>query len=146
MNRSCGLDWIKDLLVSLDRPYAIVPVFNEIPIIYAPMYQFSTLYGFSIFHHELGHSVFKQFEGIGNNLNNVIIKHFEELKRSSGNLNPDQRNSRQKVIDYGIDYWVRGIKLNEIFCDIFASYACGPACYYSTVDTAIKNWRCIPPS
>ena len=82
MNRSCGLDWIKDLLVSLDRPYAIVPVFNEIPIIYAPMYQFSTLYGFSIFHHELGHSVFKQFEGIGNNLNNVIIKHFEELKRS----------------------------------------------------------------
>ena len=29
--------------------------------------------------------------------------------------------------------------MNEIFCDIFATYICGPAIYYSNVDYAIKT-------
>ena len=138
INDSCGLFWIKDILVSLDRPYAILPVFNEIPIIYAPMHQFNSLLGLPIFHHELGHSIFKQFGEIGENLNVVINDHFELLKRSSGSLTPDQKNIRDQNINSAIMYW-NIERLNEIFCDIFATYVCGPANYYSNVDTAIKN-------
>ncbi len=84
INESCGLDWIQDILVSLDRPYGILLIVKEIPIIYAPIQQFNTLSGLSIFHHELGHNVLAKFQEISANLLRIVNVHFNELKQSGG--------------------------------------------------------------
>ncbi|MTK10839.1 MAG: hypothetical protein F8N39_01580, partial [Clostridiaceae bacterium] len=112
-------------------------MFKEIPIIYAPIQQFNSLSGLSIFYHEFGHNVIAKFPEITTNLLRIVYTHYDELKQNVGIMNPQQRDQRNEQIGNAIRYW-DNTKLNELFCDIFATYICGPPYYYSNVDFAIK--------
>lgn len=135
--RRCGLSWIKDILVRLDGPHAIFPVLTDIPVIFAPPQQAMCLSDMAGVYHELGHNVFQRFKEIANNLAITVFQYFSELRQSIGPMSPEKRRERNRVIENAINYW-RIERLNELFCDIYASFVCGPAYYFSCVDMAMR--------
>lgn len=135
--RRCGLSWIKDLVVRLDGPHRTLPVLTEIPIIYAPPQQCVSLLDMAGLYHEWGHSVFQRFKEIADNLATTVSRYFSELRQSIGPMRPEKREGRERAIEKAINYW--GVeRLNELFSDIYATFVCGPAYYFSCVDIAIR--------
>ncbi len=135
--RRCGLPWIKDILVRLDGTHAIFPVLTDIPVIFAPPQQATRLSDMAGVYHELGHNVFQRFKEIANNLAITVYQHFSELRQSIGPMSPEKRRARNRAIEDAINYWSIE-RLNELFCDIYASFVCGPAYYFSCVDMAMR--------
>ncbi|WP_414469828.1 hypothetical protein [Methanobacterium sp. ACI-7] len=139
----CGLFWIKDITVSLDREYSIIPVQVEIPIIYAPPHQCNSIIGMSYFYHEMGHNVFQKFqEELSEGLFIDLNEYFNAIKSSISGLNADQQNKLDEMVKYGKNYW-NSQRLNELFCDIYAAFVSGPCYFYSSVDMVIK-WSNSP--
>ena len=133
----CGLSWVKDVLVRLDSHHATFPGITEIPIIFAPPQQGVSISDMTGVYHELGHDVFQRFEEIGDNLVTTVAQYFSELRQNVGPMAPQKRKERDHMIEDAIDYW--GVeRLNEIFSDIYATFVCGPAYYFSCVDIAIR--------
>ena len=132
-----GLSWVKDILVRLDGPYAVLPTLSEIPIIFAPPQQANSLLDMAGIYHELGHLVFQRFEEIADNLIETISGHFSEMMKEIGPMKPEKRTQREDAIKDAKDYWIIE-RLSEIFSDIYATYTCGPAYYFSCVDMIVK--------
>lgn len=134
----CGLSWIKDIMVHLDGPHRTLPVLTEIPIIYAPPQQSITLSDMVGLYHEFGHITFQRFKEIGDKLMATVSEYFLELRMSIGPMSPGKRKKRNRAIENATNYW--GIeRLNEIFSDIYATFVCGPAYYFSCIDIAIRT-------
>lgn len=133
----CGLYWIKDIAVRLDNQEAIISVITECPVIFAPPQRSVSLLDIAGLYHELGHNVFQMFPDIVESLANVISDHFTNLRQGVGLMDPSKRAERERDIDEAQIYW-NADRLNEFFSDIYATYICGPAFYYSSVDMAIK--------
>jgi hypothetical protein len=55
-------------------------------------------------------------------------------------MSPEKRSARNKMIDSALAYW-SAERLNELFSDIYATFVCGPAHYFSSVDVAIRIGR-----
>ena len=128
--RRCGLTWIKDILVRLDGPHAIFPVLTDIPVIFAPPQQAMCLSDMAGVYNELGHDVFQRFKEIADSLATTASFYFSEFRQSGSRMSPEKREERNRAIEDAITYW--GIeRLNELFCDIYASFVCGPAYYFS---------------
>jgi len=132
-----GLSWVKDILVRLDGPHAVLPTLSEIPIIFAPPQQTNSLLDMTGIYHELGHIVFQRFEEIADNLTETICRHFSEMMKETGPMRPEKRTQREDAIKDAKDYWIIE-RLSEIFSDIYATYICGPAYYFSCVDMIVK--------
>ncbi|MCL0095771.1 hypothetical protein M1O52_04540, partial [Dehalococcoidia bacterium] len=132
-----GLSWIKDILVRLDGSHATFPVFTEIPIIFAPPQQAATLLDMASIYHEIGHNVFQHFKEIGDELSKAISEYFSRLKKEVGPMSPMKQAEYEKNIEDAANYWAIE-RLSEIFSDIYATYICGPAYYFSCVDMAMK--------
>lgn len=131
ISKYCGLEWIDDIIVCLNRDYSTVPVKPNIPIIYAPPHQSSSLIGMTIFHHEFGHNVYTKFEEeIGRLLLNVVSKHFNHKSVTS----PEELRNRQ----FAMNYW-NNKRLNELFSDVYGCLIGGPSYYFACVDMVIKN-------
>ncbi len=135
----CGLSWVEDVLVRLDNHHAIFPAMTEMPIIFAPPQHVTSTSDMAALYHELGHDVFQHFPGIVQNLARVVFGYFSQLRLSIGSMSPEKRAERNKMIDDAIAYW--GERLNELFSDIYATFVCGPAHYFSGVDVAIRMGR-----
>ena len=132
-----GLSWVKDILVRLDGPYAVLPALFEIPIIFAPPQQANSLLDMTGIYHELGHIVFQRFKEIADNLIETISRHFSERMKEIGPMRPEKRTQLEDAIKDAKDYWIIE-RLSEIFSDIYATYTCGPAYYFSCVDMIVK--------
>ena len=132
-----GLSWVKDILVRLDGPHAVLPTLSEIPIIFAPPQQTNSLLDMTGIYHELGHIVFQRFKEIADNLIETISGHFSEMMKEIGPMKPEKRTQREDAIKDAKDYWIIE-RLSEIFSDIYATYTCGPAYYFSCVDMIVK--------
>lgn len=131
-----GLSWIKDIVIRLDAPYAFIGL-SEFPIIFAPPKQIETLIGIVFIYHELGHNIFQAFTTIGEDLIEEVLNYFKRLKESVGPIKPEKIFERNRVINEAEDYWNEG-RLNELFCDIFASYLTGPVYFFSCIDMSMK--------
>jgi hypothetical protein len=135
----CGFFWLKDIAVNLGGQLAILPKPTEAPVIIAPLQQASSLLEMPGLYHELGHDVFERFrEDIGKNLESLVHSYFNQLRNKSGLKTPDQKLKRNSQIDEALQYWSED-RLNEIFCDIFGTFACGAAHYISCVDMSFQS-------
>lgn len=138
--KRCGLFWIEDIAVTLDGPLATLPTPPEAPLIISPPQQAVSLLEMPGLYHELGHDVFQKFKEIAETLDTVVDSYFHELRQKSGLMAPDQKIERNRKIDEALQYWDTD-RLNEIFCDIFGTFACGVAHYISCVDMGLRSGR-----
>jgi hypothetical protein len=136
-SRRCGLIDIKDIVISLTSGHAVLPAMLSCPLLFAPPHQRHTLIDLAAIYHEFGHLVFQARREIRDRLTSVPTSHFQTLERAAGFLNPGEREERRKELNEATEYWTVH-RLDEIFCDIFATYATGPAHFYSSVDMAIR--------
>lgn len=136
--RAGGLSWIQNVVVRLDGPHAAVVTIPELPIIYAPPRHAASLADMPGIYHELGHAAFAQDSAIGVALRMAVASHFDELRRMSGQLNPDQRAVREDKLRAAEAYW-NDARLAELFCDVFATVVCGPAHYASFADLGLRH-------
>ena len=136
----CGLSWVEDVLVRLDNHHAIFPTMTEMPIIFAPPQHVTSTSDMAALYHELGHDVFQHFPAIVKNLARAVLVYFSQLRLSIGSMSPEKRSARNKMIDDAIAY-LGDQRLNELFSDIYATFVCGPAHYFSSVDVAIRMGR-----
>jgi hypothetical protein len=137
---SCGLSWVKDMIVRLDGAHATLPIATliETPLIIAPPQQAISLLDWPGLYHELGHNVFENYSAIGAALSQVVSKFFTEFRQQAGPMSPVQHAERQRALQQAERYWSVG-RLNELFCDVFATFTCGPAHYISCIDLALRN-------
>lgn len=135
-----GLSWIKDILVRLDGGHATLSVFDETPIFIAPPQQYVSLIDAPGIYHEFGHNTVCRFKNIIQILLVAVNNYYHSLQQKAGPLSPAQQKERQRFINAAIDYW-DDMRLEELFCDIYATYVSGPAHYYSCVDMALREER-----
>jgi len=138
--KRCGLFWLEDIAVNLDGHLAIVPTPPEAPLIIAPPQQAVSLLEMPGLYHELGHDVFQKFHEIAENLDTSVYLYFNELRQKSGPITPERKIERNQQIGEAVQYWNTD-RLNEIFCDIFGTFACGVAHYISCVDLGLRSSR-----
>jgi hypothetical protein len=136
--KRCGLFWLKDIAVNLDGQLATVPTPPEAPLIIAPPQAAVSLLEMPGLYHELGHDVFQNFPEIAENLGTSVYLHFNELRQKAGPITPERKIERNQQIDQAVQYWNTD-RLNEIFCDIFGTFACGAAHYISCVDMGLRS-------
>jgi len=134
----CGFFWIKDILVNLDGQLATVPTPPEAPLIIGPPQQAVSLLEMPGLYHELGHDIFQKFGEIASKLDTIVYSYFNNLRQKSGLITPEQKYERNCKIDQAVYYWDKN-RLNEIFCDIFGTFACGVAHYISCVDMGLRS-------
>lgn len=133
-----GLNWISDLLVRLSRDLAILSSLRgdtSIPVLFAPPNQHESFLSLPGVYHELAHSAERQFPRIIVRLRQVIVQHYNEERTKVGPLPPKILPQSLREIDLAESYW-DDLQLAEIFCDVFAGYACGPSNLLSMIDLA----------
>lgn len=133
----CGFSSIREILVSLSGGHAILSALPVSPLLFVPPHQVVTLLDIAGIYHEFGHVAFITHQQIGDVLTQTVTGHFRALEQAAGFLSPDERAKRHDQIRKAEQYWILS-RLEELFCDIFASYVVGPAHYYSCVDMAIR--------
>lgn len=136
--KRCGFFWIKDIAVNLNGQLATLPNPPQAPLIFAPPKLAVSLLEMPGLYHELGHDVFQKFHEIAENLGTSIYLYFNELRQKSGPINPERKIERNQQLDKAVEYWDTK-RLNEIFCDIFGTFACGSAHYISCVDMGLRS-------
>jgi hypothetical protein len=139
------LDWIEDILTCLHRDMAVLAEYRglfAIPVFFGPPYLLETILEVPGIYHEFGHSVFARDEVFRQHLSTIVKTHFAQLKQQHAPISPDQKALRDKEIDGAAASW-GALWLAEIFCDLFASYVCGPAYLASIVD--LGRARGFPP-
>lgn len=138
-----GLTWLTDVVVRLDGPHAAYVAYPDLPILYAPPRQASSLVDLAGLYHELGHAVL-QFDRTagGNNIEQLLraamTQHFAEVARRGGPLTPERRAARNQRLARAAALWTEA-RLAEVFCDVLATVVCGPAHYLSFVDLAVRD-------
>jgi len=133
-----GLDWVDDIIVCLQGGHAVIPTLDRCPLLFAPPHQATTLLDLPGMFHEFGHIIYLRFQDVPGTLSHAVQSHFRDLEQAPAPLDPQQQVERRKAIVDAATYW-NFSRLNELFCDIYATYVCGPAHYYSFVDLAIRS-------
>lgn len=141
---TCGrfrLHWIEDIVVCLDRPLALLPIYrglDSIPVFYGPPNLLETVLELPGVYHELGHNAFARDEIYRRELQQVVTQHFTTAKHLAGPMPAAQKAERDKELDAAARSWNEA-RLAEVFCDLFAEYVCGAANYGSIVEMAIMG-------
>jgi hypothetical protein len=134
--RESGLSWVSDVRVRLDRPCASLPLVPGIPFMFGPSDQSETLIGLPGFFHEFGHSLYRT-EGVFDAIRSVLSRHFEDIATESGPQSYEKGAAWDRRLDAAQHYWTRA-RISEAFCDVFATYVCGPAYLATAVDLGIS--------
>ena len=133
-----SLVWIKDLIVKLDSQLATYSGL-DIPIFFAPPKAKISFLEMPGLYHEIGHNFFRKFgKEIGASLKVEVIQYFSALRNETS----PRRSEQDETYKRAIDYW-NDMRLEEIFCDIFATWTCGIAHYVSCVDMGLL-YECDP--
>lgn len=135
--RRCGLTDVQEILVNLSGGHAVLPAMLTCPLMFAPPHQRQTLIDLAAVYHEFGHIVFQDRRELRDGLARVCADHFRTLEQAGGFMSPPEREERRKQINQASAFWTMR-RLAESFCDIFATYATGPAYYYLCIDMAMR--------
>ena len=63
---------------------------------------------------------------------------YSSFRQKAGPLAPGKRAERERTIGKALEYWDEK-RLEELFCDVYATFVTGPAYYFSCVDMAVKS-------
>ena len=138
-----GLDWFEDMVVQSSGSLGIYHKLYQslgTPVLHVPpglLDKFLSLPG--VFH-EYGHSVWAKFPVILAAMQDVIHKHFEELRRRIGPTQPHLRDVQLGRFHDAEKFW-NDRRLEELFCDLFAQYVCGCANIISMIDLSMAEGR-----
>lgn len=134
----CGLSWIEDIAVRLDGQHATVAVLTETPVIFAPPQHSASLLDMAGLYHEFGHNAFRRFPTIADDLSASVLDYYFGFSQQAGPMSPNKKAERDRAIDEAITYWDEK-RLEEIFCDIYATIVVGPVHYFSCTDMALRS-------
>jgi hypothetical protein len=133
-----GITWIPDKVVSFSRPLAMFPGSGDCPIFFMPAYTRSCLLNWIGIYHEIAHAIYQRFSEIGDQLANAVLAYCEQQLRQTPALTASQLDRRTARYRETLLYW-NTYRLQELFCDIFATVATGPAYLYSWIDLSLTS-------
>ena len=151
-----GLQHISDWLVVRGEGPATTNRIREIPIFYLPRYQQRTcLIDLADVFHELGHNVWEGNQALRRPVFRAISDYFANnpnhdgfdtpsRQRSSAERNSEERNRRNgaatqpKSLQYWQDASFGAKRVEEMFCDIYATTIGGPAYAYAFLDLVMR--------
>ena len=134
-----GFDWIEDIVVHLNGQHAtFANLLIETPLILAPPQHAISLLDMPGLYHELGHNVLDRLPKIAKVLRAAVSEHSALLYTKADSLTPEQKDKWNSTANEVLEYWEIG-RLGELFCDIFATFVCGPAHYISCIDMGLRS-------
>ncbi len=132
------ISWMADKVVSFHRSLSMYPGIMKCPIFYMPRYTRRNFLDWLGLYHEIGHTVYQQFPEIGSRLSEAVFAYCQEQLRQAPALTTSQLNRRTERFRQTLLYW-NNFRLEELFCDIFASMVAGPAYLFSWVDVSLTS-------
>lgn len=136
----CGLS-TKDFLVALGDGPAISTGQILSPIFYVRDEFLASAYSWISLYHEIGHIVaHNNRQPIIESLVKVVRNHYTDVRASIGPVDQASRRRQESAIHDAERYWTEGIsdiRLEELFCDCFATFACGIAYAYFWLDYGV---------
>lgn len=134
------LPQLADKAVSFSRALSMFPGVPEHPIFFMPRYTRSCLLDWTGLYHEIGHAVYQHFPEIRSELSNAVLQYCQSQLRQAPALSTSQLNKRAERFRQTLRYW-NTYRLEELFCDIFATVVAGPAHLLSWVDISVTSPR-----
>ena len=129
---------LADHVVSFTRSLSMFPGVPEHPIFFMPRYTLSCLVDWTGLYHEIGHSVYQRFPQISTQLSKAVLRYCQDQIRRAPALSTSQLNQRAERFRQTLLYWNK-YRLEELFCDIFATVVAGPAHLLSWVDLSVTS-------
>ncbi len=133
---SIGLGWVKDVLIRMSGHHATFAVFSETPLIFSPPHHDSSFVEMPALFHELGHDVYSHNrEVVCEGLSNAARDYLSAAHAAA----TDQQSKEDLAA--ALDYWDSPSRLMELFCDVFATFCCGPAHLFTCLDCVVRLCR-----
>lgn len=129
---------LKDKVVSFSRALSMYPGLQNNPIFFMPRYTFSSLLDWTGLYHEIGHAVYQNDPQIAGLLSKAVFSYCQEQLRNLPALSTSQLDERADRIRQTFLYWNK-YRLEELFCDIFATAVAGPAHLLSWIDVSLTS-------
>jgi hypothetical protein len=133
-----GISWIADKVVSFSRALALFPGSGNCPIFFMPRYTRNSLLNWIGIYHEIAHAIYQRFPEIASRLSNAVLAYCEQQLRQTPALTATQLDRRTLRYRQTLVYW-NTYRLQELFCDIFATVVTGPAYLFSWVDLSLTS-------
>lgn len=133
-----GISYFEDILTVIGQSWAVRPP-AQLPLFYVPMYQDQTLFECAVLYHEFGHTLSRTCKAV-ETLHQAIAQHFQGILASSIKGKPEQVEAQRKQIAACALYWNEE-RVEEIFCDLFATHVSGPAFVCSWLDLTTRLER-----
>jgi hypothetical protein len=133
-----GITWIVDKVVSFSRALAMFPGSGNCPIFFMPRYTRNSLLNWIGLYHEIAHAIYQRFPEIADRLSNAVLTYCEQQLRQTPALTASQLDRRTLRYRETLVYW-NTYRLQELFCDIFATVMTGPAYLFSWVDLSLTS-------
>jgi len=112
------------------------------PIFYVRDESLASAYTWIGVFHEVGHiGVHSDRRRIIEPLMRIVRDHYGRARTSIGPVDPQTREQLESALNLAERYWTEGsndTRLEELFCDCFATYACGLAYLYSWLDHGVS--------
>jgi hypothetical protein len=133
-----GFPWVKDVVVKLDSQLAINPLYDT-PLFFIPSRERLSLLEVPGIYHEVGHNFFSaNRDTVSQELNQVVDSYISKLLSRSDSFYKNQKLAFKEKVENIKLYWQHE-RLEELFCDIFATWACGISHYVSCVDMGLLH-------
>ena len=129
---------LADHVVSFSRSLSTFPRVPGHPIFFMPRYTRTCIIDWTGVYHEIGHSVYQQFPQISAELARAVLEFCQEQLRRGPALSTSQLNRRAERFRQTLLYW-NTYRLEELFCDVFATLVAGPAHLLSWVDVSVTT-------
>ncbi len=129
-----------DKTVSFSRALSMFPGVPEHPIFFMPRYTRACFVDWTGLYHEIGHSVYQQFPAFQSELSKAVLQYCQNQLLQAPALSTTQLNKRAERFRQTLRYW-SPYRLQELFCDIFATVVAGPAHLLSWVDISVTSPR-----
>jgi len=133
-----GITWIADKVVSFSRALAMFPGSGDCPIFFMPSYTRNSLLNWIGLYHEIAHAIYQRFPEIASKLADAVLAYCERQLRQTPALTATQLDRRTLRYRETLAYWDT-FRLQELFCDIFATVVTGPAYLFSWVDVSLTS-------
>jgi hypothetical protein len=133
-----GITWIADKVVSFSRALAMFPGSGHCPIFFMPRYTCNSLLNWIGLYHEIAHAIYQRFPEVASKLADAVLAYCEQQLRQTPALTATQLDRRTLRYRETLAYWDT-FRLQELFCDIFATVVTGPAYLFSWVDVSLTS-------
>ncbi len=132
------ISWIGDKVVSFSRALSMYPGIKDCPIFFMPRYTRTSLMNWLGLYHEIAHTIYQRFPEIGSHLSDAVLRYCQQQLLQAPALTASQLDKRTERYRQTLLYW-NSYRLEELFCDIFATVVAGPAYLFSWVDVSLTS-------